>query len=108
MDLGLQGVEPLVRALVHTVRARNAQVLVVDGFSTLRDLHPDSLELRTFVNELAVAMSALDCTTLLTSSNVPDMSAPTPPEFTMCDAIVELAQRDLGTRAMRSQMHGRK
>ncbi|MDB4976338.1 MAG: hypothetical protein JWN48_4679 [Myxococcaceae bacterium] len=87
------GIEPLVDALVESVQQHKATLIVLDGFASLRDLHPESRELRTFVNQLAVAMSALDCTTLVTSSDVPDMrSSNSAPEFTMSDSIVELSQ----------------
>jgi circadian clock protein KaiC len=97
------GVDSLVDALVESVRSHKASLIVLDGFASLRDLHPDSRELRTFVNQLAVAMSSLDCTTLVTSSDVPDMRSPTsPPEFTMSDSIVELSQSLAGAQHRRT------
>jgi circadian clock protein KaiC len=88
-----KGARALVEAVIESMRSHGAGMLVIDGFASLRDLHPDSRELRTFVNQLAIASSAMNCTTLVTSSDAADMrSASSPPEFTMCDSIVELSQ----------------
>jgi circadian clock protein KaiC len=108
-----QGIEPLLRALVASVRSHGAELLVLDGFASLRDLHPDASELRTIVNQLAVSMTALGCTTIVTSSDVPDMrSVSSPPEFTMCDSILELSQSLPGERLRRTlrawKVRGRK
>ncbi|MDB4991507.1 MAG: hypothetical protein JWN04_6685 [Myxococcaceae bacterium] len=97
------GIHPLVDALVDSVQTHQATLIVLDGFASLRDLHPESRELRTFVNQLAVAMSALGCTTLVTSSDVPDMrSVSSPPEFTMSDSILELSQSLAGEHQRRT------
>jgi circadian clock protein KaiC len=100
-----QGLTRLIGALSHAVQERGATLLVLDGYSSLRDLQPGAIELRSFVNDLAVAMSALDCTTLLTSSTLSDMPQFSAPEFTMCDALIELAQVNGGgasnTRTLR-------
>lgn len=97
-----QGVDKLVEALVHTVKAHGAYLLVIDGLGTLRDLHPDAPELRTFVSDLALALGPLQCSALITNSTVPDLHGTTSMEFTMCDAIIELGQRDAGLNARRS------
>jgi circadian clock protein KaiC len=103
LPVAREGVGALVDALVDTVKGHQASLLVLDGFASLRDLHPNSTELRTFVNVLAVSMGALHCTTLVTSSDVPDMRASrSPAEFTMCDSIVELAQSGPGERQRRT------
>lgn len=89
-----RSVADLVDLIVGAVRARAATMLIIDGLMTLRDVHRDSLEIRTFVDDLAAALSPLGCTTLLTSSFVPERRGDTPPEFTMCDAIIELGYRE--------------
>ena len=84
--------EKLVDVLIASARAHHARLLVIDGLMTIRDLHPESLELRTFVNELRVALAPLGYSAIVTSSAVPDMERAPSPELTMCDGIVELRQ----------------
>ncbi|WP_437814919.1 RAD55 family ATPase [Sorangium sp. So ce1078] len=100
--LFLESVYPLVRrgvaevasALIETARSHGAELLVLDGLRTIRDLHPDSPEHRYFLHEVSVALAALGCTAVVTTSEVADMHGSTPPEFTMSDAVVELRHGD--------------
>lgn len=96
-----EGVGTLLEALIQSVKTHAARILILDGFTTVRDLHPGSAELRTFVNDLAVALAPLNCTVIITSSAVRDMAGETPLEFTMCDGILALSQEDIGSRAVR-------
>lgn len=100
----LESIYPLVRhsfaevtsALIETARSHGAKLLVLDGVTTIRDLHPRSVEHRYFVHEVSTALAALGCTLVVTTSEVPDMHGSTPPEFTMSDAVVELKHPDGG------------
>src|SRR5690606_9735916 len=96
-----RGIAELVDVIVGTVREREAAVLVIDGFMTLRDVHGDEHEMRTFIDDLAAALAPLGCTTLLTSSFVPERRGDTPSEFTMCDAVIELGRRTLPSHTTR-------
>jgi circadian clock protein KaiC len=93
LDQG-HALDELLASLVHTVQLRKASLLVFDDYCTLRELHPSSRVLRTFINDLAMAMMALNCTTLLTSSNPRSMRGSTAHELAMCDGLLELAQHD--------------
>ncbi len=95
-------VDAVLNALVETVRAHDARLLIVDGFQTVSDLHSAAPELRAMVHQLAVQLAPLGCTTLLTSSLVPHTGQNTPPEFAICDGIVELSERDVGAQQVRS------
>lgn len=94
-----QGHERLVSMIVAVVQKCGATLLILDGYSSLRDLYWDSGRLSTLVHDLAVAMSALECTTLLTSATTFQNAAVRPPEFTMCDGLIELAQVDAAEEA---------
>jgi circadian clock protein KaiC len=97
-----EGTDELVNALVQSVQSRKASLLILDGYCTLRDLHPDSPKQRSFISELASAVAALDCTTLVTSSHVPPEQGPASAEFTMCDGIVQLSEQDTEGRSQRT------
>ncbi|WP_437578244.1 RAD55 family ATPase [Sorangium sp. So ce887] len=89
-----QGVAEVASALIGTARSRGAQLLILDGLMTIRDLHPESAAHRYFLHEVGVALAALGCTVVVTTSEVADMRGSTPPEFTMSDAVVELRHPD--------------
>lgn len=97
-----EGLESLVRAVVHSAQARRADLLVIDGFCTLRDMNSAAAATRAFVSDLSGPLGMLGCTTLITSSQVPDMRGSSPPEFTVSDGIVELAQLDAEGSSTRS------
>ncbi|WP_437623844.1 ATPase domain-containing protein [Sorangium sp. So ce1151] len=108
--LFLESIYPLVRrgvtevasALIETARSHGARLLVLDGLMTVRDLHPDAAEHRYFLHEVSVALAALGCTLVVTTSDVPDMKGSTPPEFTMSDAVVELRHPDATRQQIRA------
>lgn len=96
-----QSLEKVADALVAAVREHEAALVIVDGVMTIRDLHPEAPELRSFIYELGAALPALDTTVLLTTSaGGPAMSQF--PEFTMADGILELGVQHLGTQTIRT------
>ncbi|WP_433933474.1 RAD55 family ATPase [Sorangium cellulosum] len=106
----LESIYPLVRrsladltsALIETARSHGAKLLILDGLTTIRDLHPGSAEHRYFVHEVSAALAALGCALVVTTAEVPDMHGSTPPEFTMSDAVVELGHPDRHRRQVRA------
>lgn len=96
------GLHQVTDALTREVREHQAALIVIDGLMTIRDLHPDTPELRTFVYELGATLSTLDCTTVLTSSGAICLDGEPFPEFTMSDGILELDRQDLGSRTIRT------
>jgi circadian clock protein KaiC len=95
-----EGLQPVRDALVREVREHGATLLVLDGLTTLYDLHPDAREVRRFLYELSATLSALGCTLLVTSSRV-DGSAQAA-ELTMADVLLKLSQTLVGTFSRRS------
>lgn len=93
-----KGVDPTLDALMSVVKKHEAKLLVIDGLATIRDIHSESPQLRTFIYELATALSALDCTTIVTS----DMITSSSPELTMSDSIIVLGIATEGTRVART------
>jgi circadian clock protein KaiC len=102
LPIAAQGLDALVGTLVEAVQRHGASLLIIDGFSTLRALHAHSLELATFISDLAIAMAALGCTTLISSAGLAEHDAWSAPELSMCDGILELAQSQRGFDSRRS------
>jgi circadian clock protein KaiC len=108
-ELLLLSIYPLIQkglgavraALEAEVRQHGARLLVLDGLSTLHDLHSETAELRRFVYELGDLLSTLGCAILLTSSRTEPSDVHSFAEFTMADALVRLSQSLRGTRSER-------
>ena len=96
-----ESADSIVNALVETVRARGARLLIIDGFQTVCELHPEGAAIRLIIHQLAVQLAPLRCTTLLTSTNPPRTGQNTPLEYGICDGIVELSERDMGSQQVR-------
>jgi circadian clock protein KaiC len=97
-----QGTQLTIDALIAAVKERQADVLILDGLSTIRDVHAETSQIRTFIYELAMALSAVNCTTIITSELMPGYS----PELNMSDGIVTLglaAKGALVTRTLQAQ-----
>ena len=99
-----EGLPRTVAALVSLINDQRIKLLILDGLDTIRDIHAGSIQLRTFLFELAVALAPLGCTTLMTSGAVlaGDNGRTSSPELTMCDTLIVLGKSDLGTRAVRT------
>lgn len=92
----------IVDTLVKAARSRDARLMILDGLTTIRALPTESLEFRRFVHDLGGELAAIGCTTLLTSAMSIDRQSASRPELTLCDGVIELAQRDEGDRTRRS------
>lgn len=97
-----QNLENVGEALTKAAKEHGARLLVLDGLMTLRELHPDTPELRIFLYDLAATLATLDCTTVLTSSRTEASTQPEPFGFTMADGIVELGRQNVGARTLRT------
>lgn len=92
---GLKGLLTLIR---REVQARQATVLVLDGFVAAEEMAGSAREFKRFIHELQTLASAIDCTMfLLTSAHGETVSA----EHTMVDGVIELADEVHGARAER-------
>ena len=96
-----EGLQPVQEALEREVREHGATLLVLDGLTTLYDLHADSPGVRRFLYELSAAFSNLGCTLLVTSSQVSLEDAAHPAELTMADVLLRLTQPVMEARSQR-------
>jgi circadian clock protein KaiC len=92
----------VVDALVAAAKEHGAALFVLDGFMTLRDLHPGAPQLRSFVYDLGATLATLDCTTVITSSGGGEGPEYRFPELTMSDGIVILRAEEIDRRTART------
>lgn len=97
-----QGIDKTIDTIVQEATDRQARLVIVDGLMSVRDLFPQTTEMRAFLYRLGTSLAALGATTILTSisANLPDASVL--PELAIADGIIELDQQDLGTRTVRT------
>jgi circadian clock protein KaiC len=95
-----QGLASTGRELAAIVRAERAALVVLDGFSGLRDADGDPLAVRRFLYELGTALSLQGATTLITSEGWAHDPA-FYREATTADVIVGLETTRGNVRALR-------
>jgi circadian clock protein KaiC len=91
----LQG---LLNFISASIGEQRAEILIIDGFRSVRDSHGDELSLSEFMHSLNSLVSTLGCTTFLLSpvhGNLPES------ENTLVDGLVELSQYHDGVRTIR-------
>jgi len=91
-DDGLKGLASLLR---REIQARGATLLVLDGMSAVEAKAGAGFEMKQFTHELQTLASVTNCTMLLLTTA---SGAPTAPEHTMVDGLIELRQRLYGVR----------
>ncbi len=95
---GLEGLLDLIR---REIRARGADVLVIDGWSAIEEAAPSSRELKKFIHELQAQAAIAGCTGFLLTGIKP-VSA----EHTLVDGVIELQTKLYGRSAERTlQVH---
>jgi circadian clock protein KaiC len=92
------GPDSLLTLIRHTLKERQATVLVVDGMENLREFAPGEQKIKEFVHELQAYTAMLGCTTLLMSFRDPAYSFT---ENAVVDGVVELSDTLVGPRAVR-------
>ncbi|HEU4411991.1 MAG TPA: ATPase domain-containing protein [Polyangiaceae bacterium] len=92
------GLEAFKRFVGGVVREKGARLLVIDGFSSVKEYAKGPLELRELLQALAVQASLNDCTTLLLSNEV---AKGVEPENAMADGILALSADLHGLKATR-------
>jgi circadian clock protein KaiC len=92
-EQGLAGVLDMLRREVH---ARDAGVLIIDGWSAVEEAAASGREYKKFIHELQAQATIADCTVLLTGVR------PIAAEHTLVDGVVELQTKLYGRRAERS------
>jgi circadian clock protein KaiC len=91
---GLAGVLDLLR---REVRAHDAGVLIIDGWSALEEAAGSGPEFKKFIHELQAQATISDCTVFLLTG-----VRPVADEHTLVDGVIELQTKLYGRRAERS------
>lgn len=93
MDIGQtirkEGLSPALDVIAEALRDLQPQIVVVDSFKAIHDLAPSTQEMRTFIYDLAIELSAMQATTLLVGEYTENDLA-TLPELAIADGIVWL------------------
>ncbi len=95
-DGGLRGLLDFLR---HTIRARKATLVVIDGLMTAQATAESDVAYKQFFHELQVYIETLGCTVLMLST-LPE-TPETRLEDTMVDGVIHLADRLIGQWAVR-------
>jgi circadian clock protein KaiC len=105
MDIGetlrRQGVSQAVETIGAALRDNQPDLVVIDSFKAIHDLAANTREMRTFVYDLAVELSAVQATTFLVGEYEPADIARLP-EFAVADGIIWLTLEHLNGGARRS------
>jgi circadian clock protein KaiC len=93
------GAQGLLELLTQVMRDKAARLLVIDGFTVVREHIRAHVELREFLQSLAVRAGLTDCTTFLLSS---EEGPGTDVEHVMADGILSLTMERVGLKSTRS------
>jgi circadian clock protein KaiC len=96
-----KGVRETREMILSSVREQRAQLLVIDGIRSLRDIWRDESQIREFLSELGVGLSSHDCTAVLTLEASPDRILETPEAATV-DGVLTLPFERHGLRRERA------
>jgi circadian clock protein KaiC len=99
-DLLREGAKETEDAIIATVRAQRASLVILDGFRSMRGFLADEHEAAHFVYSLGAKLALLGATTLLIVEGDPDQASRYP-ELTVCDVILALRRQSLGSRDRR-------
>lgn len=97
-SLAKGGLRELLKLLTGMLSEHRPNILIVDGFRSVRDSIPSDLDLSEFMHLLNSLVFSMDCTTFLLSpveGNIPDS------ENTLVDGVIELSQYEQGMRLVR-------
>ncbi|HEY4555539.1 MAG TPA: ATPase domain-containing protein, partial [Lysobacter sp.] len=93
-----EGPRGLLRLLGTEAKARQANIIVLDGLFVLGENVASEGEYRKFVNDLALQAELMGATVLMLTNG---QRSPTSPEFTMVDGWIELGRQSGTSRAAR-------
>lgn len=97
-DLLKGGLRELLKSIAATLAEQRPDIMIIDGFRTVREAKPSDLALSEFMLSLNSLVSTMACTTFLlspTEGNVADS------ENTLVDGLIELAQYERGLQLIR-------
>ncbi|OEZ99580.1 circadian clock protein kinase KaiC [Duganella phyllosphaerae] len=97
-DLLKGGLRQLLKSIAATLGEQRPDIMIIDGFRTVRDAKPTDVALSEFMLSLNSLVSTMRCTTFLlspTEGNVADS------ENTLVDGLIELSQYEHGLNLIR-------
>lgn len=104
MDIGQtirkEGLTAALDVIVDALRDLQPELVVIDSFKAIHDLTPSLQEMRTFIYDLAIELSAMQATTLLVGEYTQEDIARLP-EFAIADGIVWLYSEMRNDQQMR-------
>jgi circadian clock protein KaiC len=92
------GTRGLLRLLGSEAKARQANLIVLDGLFVLGDTVASESDYRRFVNDLALQAELMGCTVLMLTNG---QRSTTSPEFTMVDGWIEVGRQSGNSRTSR-------
>lgn len=97
-DLLKGGLRDLLKSIATTLGEQRPDIMIIDGFRTVREATPSDVALSEFMLSLSSLVSTMECTTFLlspTEGNVADS------ENTLVDGLIELSQYERGLQLVR-------
>ena len=97
-DMLKGGLRALLKSIAGTLAEQRPDIMIIDGFRTVREATPSDLALSEFMLSLNSLVSTMECTTFLlspTEGNVADS------ENTLVDGLIELSQYECGLQLIR-------
>lgn len=92
------GLDELLKFIASSLHEHQPEILIVDGFRTVRESRPSDVSLSEFMHSLNVLVATMGCTTFLLS---PVAGNITEAENTLVDGLIELSQYEDGVRSIR-------
>lgn len=92
------GLRALQKMIAATLAEQRPDIMIIDGFRTVREAVPSEMSLSEFMLSLNSLVSTMECTTFLlspTEGNVADS------ENTLVDGLIELSQYERGLQLIR-------
>lgn len=97
-DLLKGGLRELLKSIAATLAEQRPDIMIIDGFRTVREAKPSDLALSEFMLSLNSLVSTMECTTFLLS---PTEGNQADSENTLVDGLIELSQYESGLQLIR-------
>ena len=97
-ELAKGGLDALLQLITGMLAKHGADLLIVDGFRSVRDSSPSTIGLSEFMLSLNSLVSSMECTTFLLSPTEGNVAES---ENTLVDGLIELSQHEKGMQLIR-------
>jgi circadian clock protein KaiC len=97
-DLLKGGLRALLKSIAATLAEQKPDIMIIDGFRTVREAKPSDVALSEFMLSLNSLVSTMECTTFLLS---PTEGNQADSENTLVDGLIELSQYERGMQLIR-------